>query len=201
MPSTQVIGSIAEEIARELASRSHELARHWHDELHGRVAVRPQRTFPSDLLIEHVPAVIQWTAAFLIDGSESVPREAITRLRGLIRLRREQGHRIEELLAELELLGRVLFDALREEIAVREAALSPTDATGLAQRLHRGLSAIATIIGGLYRVDPPDREVDAQDRSVDFIRVLMHELRNPLSAAQAAAQVLEDLGERVTAER
>lgn len=203
MPPTQVIGSIADDIVGALARRSDALAGEWQSDLQARQAVRPRRVLPTDLLQEHMPAVIQWVTAFLADGTEAVPREAIARLRGLVRLRREQGYRIEELLAELELLGRVLFDALQEEVEERGADLSPAATIALAQRLQRGLSVVATIIGGLYRdrTEAEGDELADADTGTDFIRVLMHELRNPLSAAQAAAQVLEDLGDRVSADR
>ena len=115
-------------------------------------------------------------------------REEFTKL---ARLRREQGYDIEEILAEFEILGEILFGALREEARSFRRKVPPDYAIEVAERLYRALTVITTITATTFREEGfRDRRERARLLG-GFGRDLAHELRNRLSTAEAALHLLE----------
>jgi len=103
-------------LGAELHRRSAELTRLWLDRLAERLDVAPRRIFPSSTLLNHMPEVLRAISQYLCSGGDLAAEMHVREeLDKLARLRREQGYDIDEILAELEILGQILYDALREE--------------------------------------------------------------------------------------
>ena len=176
----------------ELHRRSAELTRLWLDRLTARLDVHPRRVFPSDTLLNDMPEVLRAVSDYLCSGgdigSEQVVRDEMTKL---ARLRRDQGYDIDEILAEFEILGKILYDALREEARKYGRKVSPDYAVEVGERLYRALMAITSITATTFR------EAGFQDRRErarllgSFGRDLAHELRNRLSTAETALHLLD----------
>jgi signal transduction histidine kinase len=175
----------------ELHRRSAELTRLWLDRLSGRLAVHPRRVFPSDTLLNDMPEVLRAISEYLCSGgdlgAEQIVRDEMVRL---ARLRREQGYDIDEILAEFEILGQILYDALREE-ARKYGRKVPADyAVAVAERLYRALMAVTGITATTFREEGfRDRRERARLLG-SFGRDLAHELRNRLSTAENALHLL-----------
>lgn len=176
----------------ELHRRSAELTRLWLDRLTARLEVHPRRVFPSDTLLNDMPEVLRAVSDYLCSGgdigAEQVVREEMTRL---ARLRREQGYDIDELLAEFEILGKILYDALREEARKYGRKVRPDYAVEVGERLYRALMAITTITATTFREEGFQDRRERARLLGSFGRDLAHELRNRLSTAETALHLLD----------
>src|SRR5436305_1109274 len=188
-------------LGTELNRRSAELARLWLDRLTERLDVAPRRIFPSSTLLNHIPDVLRAISEFLVSGGDVAAEAAVREELGkLARLRREQGYDIDELLAEFEILGKILYDALREEARGFGRKVPADHAIEVAERLYRALMAITSITAATFRQEGfRDRRERARLLG-SFGRDLAHELRNRLSTAEAALGVLDRDGGRLTPE-
>jgi signal transduction histidine kinase len=182
-------------LGTELHRRSRELTRVWLDRLLERLNVHPRRVFPSETLLNHIPEVLKAISDYLCSGgdlaSERLVRDELTKL---ARLRREQGYDIDEILAEFEILGDILYEALREEARGFKRKVPPDYAIEVAERLWRALTAITAITATTFREEGfRDRRERARLLG-SFGRNLAHELRNRLNTAEVAVQLLSNDG-------
>ena len=178
-------------LGAELRRRSAELTRTWLDRLVQRLAVQPRRVFPSDTLLNHIPEVLKAISDYLCAGGEMDAEQLVRHeLANLARLRREQGYDVDELLAEFEILGEILYGALKEEGGAFGGKVPPEYAIEVAERLYRALMVITNITAGTFREEGfRDRRERARLLG-GFGRDLAHELRNRLAAADASLQIL-----------
>jgi signal transduction histidine kinase len=184
-------------LGAELHRRSSELTRAWLDRLLQRLDLQPRRVFPSDTLLNHIPEVLKSISDYLCSNGAMVAELLVRKeLAKLARLRREQGYDVDELLAEFEILGEILYAALREEGRSFERAVPAEYAIEVAERLYRALAAITAITAGTFREEGFRDRRDRARLLGGFGRDLAHELRNRLAAAEASLHVLaHDLGE------
>jgi hypothetical protein len=116
MPQNNDVIALEVHLGTELHRRSTELTRIWLDHLLERLDVHPRRVFPAEALLNRMPEVLSAISEYLVtDGDlgaqQLVQEEFVT----LARLRREQGYDIDEILVEFEILGEILYKALRED--------------------------------------------------------------------------------------
>lgn len=180
-------------LGAELHRRSTELTRAWLDRLLERLDVHPRRIFPADTLLNRMPEVLRAISDYLVSdgdlGSEEMVRNEFIML---ARLRREQGYDIDEILAEFEILGDILFNALKEEARSFGRKVPSGYAIEVSERLYRALTVITTITATTFREEGfRDRRERARLLG-GFGRDLAHELRNRLSTAEAALHLLEN---------
>jgi signal transduction histidine kinase len=183
-------------LGAELHRRSSELTRKWLDRLIRRLDVQPKRIFPSDTLLNHIPEVLKAISDYLCSNGDLAAAEMVRdELAKLARLRREQGYDVDELVVELEILGEILYGALREEAENFDRKVPAAYAIGVAERLYRALMAITTITTSTFREEGFRDRRDRARLLGTFGRDLAHELRNRLAAAEASLHILaHDLG-------
>jgi signal transduction histidine kinase len=174
-----------------LQRRSTELTRAWLDRLVERLDVHPRRIFPAEALLNRMPEVLSSISDYIgSDGDVGAERLVQEELAALARLRREQGYDIDEILAELEILGEILYKALHEDARGFRRKVPPGYAIEVAERLHRALTTITTITATTFREEGfRDRRERARLLG-GFGRDLAHELRNRLASAEVAIQLL-----------
>ncbi|MBW8873330.1 MAG: sensor histidine kinase [Acidobacteria bacterium] len=191
----QDILALETHLGTELHRRSTELTRAWLDRLIERLDVHPRRIFPTDALLNHIPEVLRAISDYLCsDGALEHEEMLRSEFGKMARLRREQGYDIDEILAEFEILGEILYNALREEARRFGRKVPPDYAIEVAERLYRSLTAITTITATTFREEGfRDRRERARLLG-GFGRELAHELRNRLSTAEAALHLLEANG-------
>lgn len=178
-------------LGAELHRRSTELTRVWLDRLLQRLDLQPRRVFPSETLLNHIPEVLKAISDYLCtSGSMGAERQVREELGRLARLRREQGYDVDELLAEFEILGEILYDALKEEAGAFRRKVPAEYAIEVAERLYRALMTITTITASTFREEGFRDRRDRARLLGGFGRDLAHELRNRLAAADASLQVL-----------
>ena len=182
-------------LGTELHRRSAELTRLWLDRLTQRLDVHPRRIFPSETLLNHIPNVLQAISDYLCSGGDLGAEHLVrTEFELLARLRRDQGYDIDEILAEFEILGEILYNALREEAQSFGREVPADYAIEVAERLYRALMVITSITATTFREEGfRDRRERARLLG-SFGRDLAHELRNRLGTADAALHLYTDPG-------
>ncbi|HEX2223928.1 MAG TPA: sensor histidine kinase [Thermoanaerobaculia bacterium] len=191
--SQHEIWALEAHLGTELHRRSAELTRDWLERLTVRLeVVHPRRVFPSDTLLNDMPDVLRAISDFLVSGgnlaAEQVVRDEMIKL---ARLRREQGYDIDEILAEFEILGEILYAALREEAQSYGRRVPADSAIEVAERLYRALMAITSITATTFREEGFQDRRERARLLGNFGYNLAHELRNRLSTAEAALYLLE----------
>lgn len=186
------IWALEAHLGAELHRRSAELTKAWLDRLMDRLDLHPRRIFPSEALLNDIPEVLKAVSDFLCSGgdiaSEQIVRDEMIKL---ARLRREQGYDIDEILAEFEILGEILYQALREEARAFGRKVPADYAIEVSERLYRALMAITSVTATTFREEGfRDRRERARLLG-DFGYNLAHELRNRLGTAEAALYLLE----------
>jgi signal transduction histidine kinase len=178
-------------LGAELHRRSAELTRAWLDRLQQRLEVQPRRVFPSDTLLNHIPEVLKAVSEYLCSNGDMVAARLVREeLARLARLRREQGYDVDELLVEFEILGEILYGALKEEARAFGRQVPAEYAIEVAERLYRALMDITGITASTFREEGFRDRRDRARLLGGFGRDLAHELRNRLAAADASLQVL-----------
>jgi signal transduction histidine kinase len=191
--SQHEIWALEAHLGTELHRRSSELTRDWLERLTLRLEViHPRRVFPSDTLLNDMPEVLQAVSDFLVSGgnlaAEQIVRDEMIKL---AHLRREQGYDIDEILAEFEILGEILYAALRQEAQSYGRRVPADAAIEVAERLYRALMAITTITATTFREEGFQDRRERARLLGNFGYNLAHELRNRLSTAEAALYLLE----------
>jgi signal transduction histidine kinase len=192
---TEEVLALEAHLGAELHRRSAELTRQWLDRLSERLDVAPRRIFPSSTLLNHIPEVLRAVSQYVCSGGDLAAEDHVREELGkLARLRREQGYDIDEILAEFEILGQILYDALREEARSFDRMVPADYAIAVAERLYRALMAITTVTAATFREEGfRDRRERARLLG-SFGRDLAHELRNRLHTAEAALHLLSHQG-------
>ncbi len=185
---------LAAALADRLRQAREDLTRRWLDRIAARVAIDPNRIFPTDDLIDHVPLLIDGIADYLEDPGAEVSGEApvIGKAIELGKLRFDLGFSAHQILKEYEILGGVLFAFLVRTVDEIEEPCTRAELLACAHRLFRALSVIqqATTTHYLRMVDGQVREREERLRS--FNRTVSHELKNQIGAVLGASQLLQE---------
>jgi signal transduction histidine kinase len=177
--------------ARIRVSRD-DLTRRWLERISDRVTVHPNRIFPTEELLDHVPLLIDGVADFIENPASAVASDVpvIAKAMELGELRYAQGFDEHELQKEYELFGSILYAFLSRTADEIDVQCTRRELLTCAQRLFRAVTLIqqATTTQFLSRVK--GRVHEQEDRLRAFNRALTHELRNRIGAAMGAAQML-----------
>lgn len=175
------------ETARALRQRVGAVTSAWHDALCEKLNIRPEAVFPTDELLDHIHLVVEHIID-LIEAAEEVPPRTLAALRDLAEHWQHAGYSVEEALLHFRILDRIMHEELREIIRSTDAELDPEVAARLAESLCHGCGLVQVVIVGTYR----DR---SEERIADYVSMLSHEIRGPLSAGLTALQTISVLAE------
>lgn len=186
-------------VARALRDGARELAGRWRAELREHQRERDRDRDPRDRpgpSVREAPAAyegatvdagareermsdaVRWIVAVFGAAADERDPDAI---RDLGRAWRDAGCTLDEVMLRLRILGRLLHDAVREQMSALEREIAPERVARLAEWLGHALDlATFGVLSGFRQVD--------SDRFADFGNTLVHEIRNPLGGALAAAQ-------------
>ena len=184
---------LAAAIAARLRDARVELTARWLARINDRVSLTPDRVFPSDALLDHVPLLLLGIADYLEDPARVVvaDSEVVSKAMELGALRHSQGFTEYEILKEFEILGGILFAFLTE--LATEIGGEPEGWTACAHRLFLAITMLEEATATKYLQLMSERVREREDRLRAFDRALTHELRNRIGAVLGAAQLLEGL--------
>jgi signal transduction histidine kinase len=188
--SCRLAGVLAERIR---GSRI-ELTRRWLDRIVARVAIDPNRVFPTDELLNHVPLLMDRIADFLENPSDAIAADApfTGKALELGKLRWAQGFDAHEILKECELLGGVLFAFLARTADEVDEACPASELFSCAHRLFRAVSVIQQVTTMHYLRLSDERVREREQRLRGFNSMVTHELKNQIASILGAGELLAD---------
>ncbi len=184
---------LASTLAARLRDARDELTVRWLDRIAARVELDPNRVFPTNELLDHVPLLLDGIADFVADPAREIGVDApvVAKAMELGDLRHSQGFDAYEILKEYEIFGGILFTFLADVVDDIEEPCSRRELLACTHRVFRAVALMqqATTIQFLRLEN--GRVNDRETRLRTFNRAITHELKNHLHAALGASQLLE----------
>jgi signal transduction histidine kinase len=166
----------------------------WLDRIAARVALMPNRVFPTEELLNHVPLLIDGIAAYVERPDEGLDADApvVAKAMELGALRHSQGFDAYEILKEHEIFGAIVVSFLGEIIDDVGNGVPPAELLETWQRVSYAVELIrqATVTHFLRLFNEKVQERENRLRS--FNRMVSHELKSRVSAIRGAASLLTE---------
>lgn len=182
---------LAARLAARLRAARSELVSRWLDRIIARVTIEPERVFPTDELLDHVPLLIDGIADYLEHGETAaegaVPLDAKAMELGA--LRHSQGFDAYEILKEHELLAGVLYTFMRDVLPELQPA-APDDVAFCWQRVAEVTEHIRQATMAHFLRISAEQVRLREERLRRFNRMVSHELKNSVGAIRGAAGLL-----------
>lgn len=190
-------------LADRLRESRDDLTRRWLARISERVRLHPNRVFPTDDLLDHIPLLIEGVADYLENPARVVTADTpvVAKAMELGELRYGQGFDEHELLKEYELFGGVLYAFLTRTVESVDVPCSRSELLSCAHRLFHAIALIQQATTTQYLARMKARIHEREERLRAFNRTLSHELKNRIGAALGAAQVLDVVPELDADER
>ncbi|MDB4906066.1 MAG: ATP-binding region ATPase domain protein [Gemmatimonadetes bacterium] len=183
--------ALPERLADRMRAARSEIVGRWLERIIARVSIEPQRVFPTDELLNHVPILVDGIADFLEHGDTAnegtVPLDAKSMELGA--LRHAQGFDAYEILKEHELLANILYNVMREELALVGDA-KPDEVAYCWQRVAEVLEHIRQSTMNHFLRKSAEQVRLREERLRRFNRMVSHELKNRVGAIRGAAGLL-----------
>jgi signal transduction histidine kinase len=185
---------LASLLAARLRASRDELVRRWLERITARVSVSPQRVFPSDELLNHVPLLIDGIASYLENPDEELGSNSpvVPKAMELGALRHGQGFDAYEILKEHEILGGVVFTFLANVIEEESPGASARDLVSCWQRVAQAIELIRQATMTHFLRLWADRTHEREERLRRFNRMVSHELKNRVAAIRGASSLLKE---------
>ena len=188
-----IITDFGDLIGARMQREHRTLAARWFERLLDLVPVDAREVFPTESLLDHVPALIVEISHYLRQPEDEAiaSNTAILEKAGeLGALRHAQRASLHQVLREYHLLGGVLVSFVLEELQRSDVSASAAEAVRLVSRLHQSVDVLsqATVEAfvGLY-----NRTIaDQAERLDQLTRMAAHEWRQPLGVLQFGVRVL-----------
>jgi signal transduction histidine kinase len=181
-------------LAQRVVAERLTLAGRWLGRLKELLTVEANEVFPSDRLLDHIPALIAEIAAYLrAPADEEIAANAavIDKARELGALRHEQRASVHQLLREYEFLGEILETFLIDETVRLGLEPSSSECFAVLRRLTRSIATLMRTTVDTF-VSEYTTTIQAQSERIRaFNRAASHELRSPIGTILFAASVLE----------
>jgi signal transduction histidine kinase len=193
---------LATHIAEQLRADAVGITNKWVAILVERLGVEPERTLPSDAILNHIPQVLRTIADFTEDPGDD-PLDSMVRrdLSALADLRRRQGFSLGEVLAEFAILSQLVEDSLLRATESYPGEPSRRDMVRIVGRLKDAIFLLASETATRFR-QWHDRHQEERFRLVEtYTAMLSHELGNRLGAAETAVQLILEEGLELSASR
>lgn len=184
---------LAQIIAAQLREQRDALTGRWLLRIADRVSLSPNRIFPTDDLIDHVPLLILGIADYIQDPASPLLADTpvIAKAMELGALRHTQGFDEHQLLKEYEILGGILFQFLAEAAEAAEEECSRAELVSCARRLFQAIAVIQQATTTQFLMLARSQIAEREERLRTFNRALTHELRNRIGAVLGASQIME----------
>lgn len=190
-----VITGFGDVLADRLGAEHAVLAARWFERLREFLPVDDTEVFPTESLLDHIPALIVDIGAYLRAPEEEAIAAntlVVNKARELGTLRYHQRASLHQLLREYQLLAGVLIGFVQEEIVNSSLAPSPGECVKVVSRLHQSVDVlmqetVETFVR-LYMMTISEQA----ERLEQFTRMAAHEWRQPLGSLQFAVHLLRE---------
>jgi signal transduction histidine kinase len=183
---------LAVTLARRLRAASRELTARWLERIVQRVSIDPNRVFPTEELLDHVPLLIAGVADYVEDPARAVGADSavVAKAMELGALRHAQGFDAYEVLKEYEILGGIVYAYLSGLVDRLDEPCTRAELFVCAHRVFHAIARIEQATAVQYLQRATERLYERDERLRAFNRTLAHEFRNRIGAASGAAQML-----------
>lgn len=181
-------------LAARLDAEHIAIAARWLERLRGLLSVDANEVFPTDQLLDHVPALIQELAGYIrAPESEAVAANTaiISKAQELGALRHSQRASVHQLLAEYHLLGGILATFVQDEIDRLRVAPTAIEAVEVLRRLNGGIWILMQTTVNTFVAEYKSTIASHSARLESFNRMVSHELRQPLDTLTYALPLLK----------
>ena len=180
-------------IADRIISQYQDLAARWFERLVDLLPVDAREVFPTDSLLDHIPALILEIGDYVRqpdDVAIAANTVLIDKARELGALRHAQRASLHQVLREYQILNGVLVTFVVDEIERLVLTPTPRDSTALLTRLQRAVDALEQTTVETF-VTLYTETIDDQARRLEnFTRLAAHEWRQPLSTLRFGITLL-----------
>lgn len=180
-------------LAEHIEAAQRDISRRWLARLTELLPVDVRDVFPSDQLLDHIPAIVDQIAAYLrAPGDEEFAANTtvITKAQELGRLRHGQQASVHQILREYALLGTVLEQFVGEATSALPVAPTPQECLDVTSRVGRAVQTLMQITVDTFVAEYTDTITRQTDQLAGFNRMVSHELRNPLNTIQLVIGML-----------
>ena len=190
-------------IAERMRAEHQVLAARWFERLVELLPVDARDVFPTESLLDHIPALIVEISAYLRQPEAdaiAANTAILEKARELGALRHAQQASLHQLLREYHVLSGVLVTFILEEMGRLSVAPEPTAGVVLVARLHQAVDVLAQSTVESFVTLYTQTITDQRERLEQFTRMAAHEWRQPLGALQFGVKLLkvEDLDQART---
>lgn len=180
-------------IAERMRVEHRALAARWFARLRDLLPVEARDVFPTDSLLDHIPALILEISAYLRqpeEGAIAANTAIVDKARELGALRHAQRASLHQVLREYQMLGEVLVAFVLEEMAQSRVAPSASEGIVLVSRLHQAVNALSQSTVEAFVTLYTQTIGEQNERLEQFTRMAAHEWRQPLDALQFGVNLL-----------
>ena len=186
---------LAGALADRLRQSKQDLTTRWLERIVERVSIDPNRVFPTEELLDHVPLLIEGIAAYLEDPSAEigVAMPVVGKAMELGALRHAQGFDVYEILKEHEILGGILFNYLAIESDTMPEPCAKSELLFCGQRLFRAITLIQETTTTHFLRLASEAVHEREERIRTFNRAVSHEIKNRIGTILGASDILSEL--------
>ena len=180
-----------------IAARIHDehvsISVRWLDRLRALLSVDANEVFPTDQLLDHIPALIREVATCLrAPGDESVAANTavMAKARELGELRHSQHASVHQLHAEYRLLNGILSTFVQEEVDRLATPPPAAEVIEVLRRLGEAVWMLMQVTLDTFVSEYTSTIASHTSRLEGFNRMVSHELRQPLGTLMYALPLL-----------
>jgi len=181
-------------MSRRVAAERETLAARWLQRLREVLTVAANDVFPSEQLLDHVPALVQEIAVYLTApaNNEIAANTAVmSKARELGLLRHSQQASVHQLLHEYEILGDILETFLVEETDRLGLQPSLSECFTIQRRLTHAVRVLMRTTVDTFVSEYTTTIQEQNERILAFNRAASHELRSPIGTLMFAGALLD----------
>jgi len=193
MPVT-LVGDFGRLIGARMRAEHESLAARWLSRLNELLPVELNEVFPSNALLDHIPALIQEIAEYLeySDADEFAANTFVMdKARELGELRAEQRASVHQLLREYRVLGAILVTFIEQETR-QVGNVAPMEVIAVLGRVAQAVGVLQQTTVETFIAKYTARIDDQTRRLENFNRMVSHELRQPIGALQFAVKLADE---------
>jgi signal transduction histidine kinase len=185
-------------LAERIEAAQRDISHRWLARLTELLPVDVRDVFPSDQLLDHIPAIIDLIATYLRapdDEEFAANTTVITKAQELGHLRHGQQASVHQILREYALLGTVLEQFVTDATATLADPPTPLECLDVMRRIGRAVQTLMQITVDTFVAEYTDTITRQTEQLAGFNRMVSHELRNPLNTIQLVIGMLSSTGD------
>lgn len=190
---TMIITDFGDLIAERMRVEHRTLAARWFERLLDLLPVDARDVFPTESLLDHIPALILEIGSYLRqpeDRAIAANTAILEKARELGALRHGQRASLHQVLREYQVLNGVLVTFVLEEMERQGTAPPAAESVALVARLNQAVDVLSQATVEAFVTLYTQTIAEQKERLEQFTRMAAHEWRQPLGTLQFGVDLL-----------